>query len=510
MLAKVESRAVVGIDSQKVTVEVDVASGLPGFSMVGLPDAAVRESRDRVRSAIKNAGFRFPSKKITINLSPANIRKEGPSFDLPIAVGLLAAMGEIEPEGLSGKVFCGELSLDGRIQKIKGVLPIAMGLASNGKADLVIGEDNADEASIVGEINVYPTRTLLEVVKFLKGEVEIPLRGRAGFSKSFLSSDTGNFDFSDVKGQAHVKRGLEVAASGGHNVLMIGPPGSGKSMLAKRFAGILPDMNMEEALEATKIHSVSGTLNGKGPILRERPFRSPHHTVSYAGLIGGGAYPRPGEISLAHSGVLFLDELPELRRDALEALRQPLEDGFVTIARAEMSLLYPARFILVAAMNPCPCGFLTDPKKECRCSSHDISRYLSKISGPLLDRIDIQLDVPQVKYAELTGQHLGESSKDIKERVNLARERQLNRLKGMNIYTNSQMGPRDIKNFCILEDGAEEILKRAVLEFGLSARGYHRVLKVALTISDLATSDIIRKEHVLEAIQYRALGNQYE
>ncbi|MBI4336004.1 MAG: YifB family Mg chelatase-like AAA ATPase [Candidatus Omnitrophica bacterium] len=510
MLAKVESRAVVGIEPHRIIIEVDASSGLPNFSMVGLPDAAVRESRDRVRSAIKNSGFHFPAKRITINLSPANIRKEGPSFDLPIALGLLASTGELEEAQLKGRVFCGELSLDGKVQRVKGVLPIAMGIASNGKSDFIVGEDNADEAAVVEGLSVYPAKTLLEVVKFLKGECDILPKKMPGFDEVFLNPITDGLDFSDVKGQAHVKRGLEVAAAGSHNVLMIGPPGSGKSMLAKRFATILPNMSLEEALEATKIHSVAGTLNGRGPILKERSFRSPHHTISYAGLIGGGAFPRPGEVSLAHNGVLFLDELPELRRDALEALRQPLEDGFVTIARAQGSLNYPARFTLLAAMNPCPCGFFTDPKKECRCNSRDISRYLSKISGPLLDRIDIQLDVPQVKYAELTHNSKGESSKAIRERVNGARARQLARFKGMRIFTNSQMASRDIRNFCALEDGAEEILKRAVLEFGLSARAYHRVLKVGLTIADLGSSDIIKKEHILEAIQYRALGNQYE
>ncbi len=504
MLAKIESRTVLGIEAKKVEVEVDMSGGLPCFTIVGLPDTAVKESRDRVVSAIKNCGFKFPPKKITINLAPADLRKEGASFDLAIAVGILVANGDLEQGSVDGKVFCGELSLDGGLRPINGALPIAIGILKDGGNDFILPSENAREAAIVKGVAVFPVKNLGEVMNFLKGNAKIePLK--VDFDGVPKSADSFDIDFGDVKGQWHVKRGLEVAAAGGHNVLMIGPPGSGKTMLAQRLVTILPGLSFEEMLETTKIHSVSGLLDSKNFLVSRRPFRMPHHTVSYAGLVGGGKILRPGEISLAHNGVLFLDELPEFHRDALEALRQPLEGGSITVSRAAYNFNYPAKFMLVAAMNPCPCGYFTDPKKECHCAPPAIQRYLSKISGPLLDRIDIHLEVPSLRYKELSNKSRGESSADIKGRVDKARKIQEQRYKGLNVFCNAHLSPKILEQFCRIDKEAEELLKLAILELGLSARGYDKVLKISRTVADLAGAETISAEHISEAINYRSL-----
>lgn len=504
MLAKVESRTVFGIEAKKVEVEVDIAGGLPHFAIVGLADTAVKESRDRVISAIKNCGFRFPPKRITINLAPADLKKGGGNFDLPIAIGILIANGDLEQSHAEGKVFCGELALDGKVRAIYGALPIAVELSRDGKEDFILPFENAKEAAIVRGVGVYPVKNLTEAVNYLKGNHNIAPEA-VDMDDLWSKSVSSDLDFSDVKGQWHVKRGLEVAAAGGHNVLLIGPPGSGKTMLTQRLPTILPEISFEEALETTKIHSVAGLLNAKNFLVASRPFRMPHHTVSYAGLVGGGATLRPGEISFAHNGVLFLDELPEFRRDALEAMRQPLEDGSINITRASAALKYPAKFMLVAAMNPCPCGYFTDPKKECHCAPHDIQRYLSKISGPLLDRIDIHLEVPSLKYKELSSKSRGEASELIRERVNKARAAQKERYKDLGIFCNARIGSKHLARYCCLDKEAEELLKLAILELGLSARGYDKVLKISRTIADLAGAEGISAEHISEAINYRSL-----
>ncbi|KPK38013.1 MAG: hypothetical protein AMJ78_10675 [Omnitrophica WOR_2 bacterium SM23_29] len=483
MLAKVESKTVSGIEAKKVEVEVDISSGLPHFAIVGLADTAVKESRDRVISAIKNSGFKFPPKRITINLAPADIKKEGASFDLPIAIGILIANSELEQRHVEGRVFCGELSLDGRLRPIDGALPIAVELSKNGLApqeavrDFILPHENAKEAAIVQGLSVYPLKDLNEVVRFLKGHIKIEPQA-IDLDDIWSSSYESDLDFSDVKGQWHVKRGLEVAAAGGHNVLMIGPPGSGKTMLARRLPTVLPKLSFEEALETTKIHSVAGLL-------------------------------RPGEISLAHNGVLFLDELPEFRRDALEALRQPLESGEVVISRVSSTLKYPTKFMLVAAMNPCPCGYFTDPKRQCHCTPPQVQHYLSKISGPFLDRIDIHLEVPSVKYRELSKRSCTEGSKDIRERIERARTVQKERYEDTGVYCNAHLDSKGIERFCVMEEAAGELLKLAILEIGLSARGYDKVLKVARTIADLAGSELIKSEHISEAINYRSLDRSF-
>ena len=504
MIAKLFSAAHLGIEAFPVEVEVDLTPGMFFYITVGLPDAAVKESQNRILAALKNSGFDMPVKRITVNLAPADVRKEGSAFDLPIALAILAAQGIIPAERLQDLFIIGELALDGRVKPVRGMLSVAVTVKTRHAAGLLCPADNAGEAAVVDGVNVYPVETLAQAVAWLLGETVIEKAKPMLFGPEAAQED--DVDFSDVKGQHHVRRAVEVAAAGGHNMLMIGPPGSGKSMIARRLPTVMPGWSLEEAIDCSRIHSVAGLLGRNVSVLSRRPFRAPHHTVSDAGLVGGGNNPvLPGEVSLAHHGVLFLDELPEFRRSALEVLRQPLEDGRVVISRASSSVAFPADFMMVCAMNPCPCGFSTDPVKECRCSAMEMRRYRQKISGPLLDRIDIQVDVPAVKYQELKGDADGESSAAIRARVELAQDRQKKRFAKSRIYRNAQMGQKQIKTHCRVGPESENLLKMAMERLGLSARAYSRTLKVARTIADLAGCDDIRTGHVAEAIQYRAL-----
>lgn len=504
MLAKSLSGAVIGIDAHVVEVEVDIASGLPSFTTVGLPETAVKESRERVKSAIANSGYRFPDDRITINLAPAHIKKEGTGYDLPMAAGILAAMKIVPQDKLNHFLVMGELSLDGRIKPVAGALPLAIAADAAGFEGLILPHENWREAAVVGHIRVIPVRDLAQLVEHLRGESTIE-PATCDIKALFEQPPDDEVDFSEVLGQEHAKRALEVAAAGGHNLVMVGPPGAGKTMLAKRLPTILPPLTFEEALETSKIYSVMGCLDSLQGLITRRPFRSPHHTISDAGLIGGGHIPRPGEVSLAHHGVLFLDELPEFKKHVLEVLRQPLEDMRVTISRAATTLTYPSSFMLLAAMNPCPCGFLGDGKQECRCTAAQIRRYRMKISGPLMDRMDIQLEVPAVPHRDLLQGVPTESSATIRRRVNAARRFQRERFNRSKIYCNAQMQSRHIQKHCRLDDAGRRLLETAIDKLGLSARAYNRILKVARTVADLEGRTELLAHHIAEGIQYRSL-----